>query len=429
MQYAGIAKQERSLIPITIFVMVLHLVVFFLSDNYTDKLSTPKAKERLVVTTIPLNEKKELPKKQAEPFQESVIPIEMPPLQSIPAPEPAIEQVIAVTEPPPVPLPKLELMPLPLPEPEPLQQTLVEEPIPQPSEEKKIEEPKPEPKPSAPLEEKTLEKAKPEPKPKAPPPKEKKPEIAKTQPKPQPKPKPKPESVKTKEPPTPVKKVEKAEKKPVLTRAPEKKPLPAVKPEKPKPTVKNEVKKESLAKAPVKKEAPKKSLEKKIEAPPPPKIDPEVVAAQEAAKAKRQALLNSAQKSIAKIERTHDKLGASQEITQVAPAIPRPIESLQIETLSIEKSQNLTPQQIGYHEELASRLKLLLRLPDYGEVKIKLTIERTGCFVKVAIVSAESASNRKYIEKTLPTLKYPSFGSHFGSVEQCTFAIALSNDY
>jgi hypothetical protein len=416
--------QERSLIPITIFVIVLHLLVFFLSDNYTDKLPTPKVKERLIVTTISLNEKKDPPKLQIEPLLVPIpIPTPIPEPIAISLPEPVIvreptpsaEPIVAMAEPQPEPLPQPKPEPIPLSEPEPTP--------PAPVPEKPLESSKPEPK-SLP---------KPEPKP-TPPPKPKPPEAIKPQPQsqpqskpqpppPKPKPKPEPEPVKKKEPPPALAK--KVEKKP-LTPPPEKKSAP-VKKDPPKTAVKKEVEK-----TPAKKEVAKPIPEKKKEAPPQPstpKIDPEVVAAQEAAKAKRQALLSSVQKSIAKIERTHDKLSASTEMTQAALAIPRPIENLQIETLIIEKPPNLTPQQIGYHEELASRLKLLLRLPDFGEVKIKLTVERSGRFIKVAVVSAESASNRKYLEKTLPTLKFPGFGSHFGSAEECTFAIALSNDY
>ena len=410
--------QERSLIPITIFVIVLHLLVFFLSDNYTDKLPPPKVKERLVVTTISLNEKKDLPKSQDKPLPIPVqtpipepIAISPPEPAIVPEPTPIIESVVAMAEPEPQPQPQPQPEPLPQPKPEPVP------PAPVPEKPLENPKPKPEPKPTPPPKPKPPEAVKPKPQPQ--------PKPQSPPPKPKPKPEPKPEPIKKKEPPpVPVKKVEKKPPAP----ATEKSSTP-IKKDPPKPSVKKEVEK---TQTPAKKEVAKPIPEKKKEAPPQPstpKIDPEVVAAQEAAKAKRQALLSSAQKSIAKIERTHDKLSASTEMTQAAPAIPRPIESLQIETLVIEKAPNLTPQQVGYHEELASRLKLLLRLPDFGEVKIKLTVERSGRFIKVAVVSAESASNRKYLEKTLPTLKFPGFGNHFGSAEEYTFAIALSNDY
>ena len=84
--------------------------------------------------------------------------------------------------------------------------------------------------------------------------------------------------------------------------------------------------------------------------------------------------------------------------------------------------------EVSYRDELANRLKLLLRLPEYGEVKVKLTIERSGKIAKVLIISSESSANRKYIEKTLPGLTFPQFGTRFGDVDQYTFSITLGNE-
>ena len=91
--------------------------------------------------------------------------------------------------------------------------------------------------------------------------------------------------------------------------------------------------------------------------------------------------------------------------------------------------KELNDKEIGYRDELAGRLKLLLRLPEFGEVKIKLTLSRAGKVAKVSIVSAESAANRTYIEKTIPTLSFPSFGNNFGTLPEYTFLISLSNDF
>ncbi len=143
----------------------------------------------------------------------------------------------------------------------------------------------------------------------------------------------------------------------------------------------------------------------------------------EAAKAKRRALLANAQKNIAQIEKNHDKLSENQ-----SAAMPAQIDSLQVETFFAETGAQLNSQEIGYYDELASYLKLKLRLPEYGEVKLKLTLDRSGRFVKVTIVNSKSERNRKHVEKTLATLKYPSFSGNFGNLAQYTFVIALSND-
>jgi len=71
---------------------------------------------------------------------------------------------------------------------------------------------------------------------------------------------------------------------------------------------------------------------------------------------------------------------------------------------------------------------LLLRLPDYGDVKVNLTLDRTGKVFKISVINAESVANRKYIEKALPEMSFPEFGTNFASAAEYTFAITLSNE-
>lgn len=269
-------------------------------------------------------------------------------------------------------------------EPEPLQ------PPPPPSQIK--EEPKPEPVPAPmPPKEEPVKKA---------------PVEKKEAPKKKPTPPPKREVTKPKT-------VEKEKK--VQAAKPKKDPPKPAKPNKPV-VADNKPKKKST-------EVVKPKPEKKAE-PAKPKVDP----AAEAAKAKRRELLADAQKSIAKIDRVHDKLAATESSSTAAGIIPAQIDTLQVETLATESADTLSPREKSYYEELASRLKLLLRLPEFGEVRIKLTLDRSGKFLKVVVMSAESTKNRKYIEKTLPTLTYPSFGNNFNDQSEYTFIIALSNE-
>lgn len=402
-----VPSQDRTLAAITVCVIVLHAIFFFLLGNLQDAVPIPKIKERLVVKTIALNDKKE------------PIPPEVAPQPTIPL----IEEL------PPKELdalkanPKSTLPPL---------EKFIEEPLPKENTPEATAT-QAEPKLTSLPFEKMIEE---------PLPKEKAPEAIKVDPKPTPlpqekkkaeTPKPKPQPVEKKEPSAPIKKIEKKPAPVPVKKEAEKNATTSKKHIEPKQNAKKEPVKKQEKASPKKTTAVKsteaKKMPEKKEAASAAKVDAEVIAAQEAAKVKRRQLLDSAQKSIAKIERTRDTLGASQGVTKGALAIPRPIESLQIETLTVEMKPDVTPQQAGYHQELASRMKLLLRLPDYGEIKLKLTLERTGHFVKALIVSSESPSNRKYIETTLPTLKYPSFGNHFGSCDQYTFVITLSNDY
>lgn len=158
-----------------------------------------------------------------------------------------------------------------------------------------------------------------------------------------------------------------------------------------------------------KKEVPKKSAPKQA-----PKAD--------AAKAKRRELLANAQKKIAQVDQARSKVSETKPVRS-APVLGR-IDNLQVDTF-VDQSAALSPLEISYYDELASRLKLQLRLPEFGEVKIKLTLGNAGDFVSVAFVHAESKKNRAYIEKMVPTLKYPSFGTNFKGLKQYTFVLAL----
>lgn len=87
-------------------------------------------------------------------------------------------------------------------------------------------------------------------------------------------------------------------------------------------------------------------------------------------------------------------------------------------------SNSLVPD---YRDELTARLQMMLRLPERGDVRIKLTLSRMGKFVKMEILSSDSTVNKKYVEKTLPTLQFPPFGKELNSAE-CSFNITLSSE-
>jgi hypothetical protein len=78
--------------------------------------------------------------------------------------------------------------------------------------------------------------------------------------------------------------------------------------------------------------------------------------------------------------------------------------------------------------ELTSRLKRLLKLPQYGDVDIQLTLLRSGKVAKLIVTNSQNALNKDHVEKMLPTLIFPPFGNGFAGEEQHTFKIRLSND-
>jgi colicin import membrane protein len=196
----------------------------------------------------------------------------------------------------------------------------------------------------------------------------------------------------------------------------------------PKPKASSPPKKKKEKAVPKKKTPPPVSKKET-----PPKKKPETPKPQEAkttAKApaidkKKQALLAKAQESIAKIQASGDKIGSSKAAKRGELKVPQFQSTALVANADAEP---LSGGEIGYRDELASRLQLMLKMPEAGQVKLKLTLNRQGKFVKLTIVTAESLANRKYIEKTVPTMAFPAFGNQFGSAADYTFSITLNSD-
>jgi colicin import membrane protein len=158
----------------------------------------------------------------------------------------------------------------------------------------------------------------------------------------------------------------------------------------------------------------------------------ELAAAQEAARQRETTLLNKAKENLAKIGETRDKISSSStSLSLETTTLPKEIGSLQVDALPVGEVGTIGEwgsKEMNYSDEVASRLKMALRLPDYGAVKIKLTLDRTGKVLKVETVQSESNKNRSYVESKIPSLLFPSFGQRFPGVSQNTFVITLQND-
>lgn len=158
----------------------------------------------------------------------------------------------------------------------------------------------------------------------------------------------------------------------------------------------------------------------------------EIAAAQEAARQKEQALLAKAKETLAKISETRNKVSSSPSVNLENTVIPKELSHLQVDALTtgeIEKIGEWGTNETSYSDEVAYRLKMALKLPDYGEVRVKLTLDRTGKVVKVDTVQSESKKNQAYVESKIPTLLFPSFGQRFQGVSHHTFVFTLQNDF
>lgn len=393
-------KFDKTLSTIVVFVIAIHCLFLIYAVITNDAMVPLKPiTERLIVKTVNLQPQSRITTAEipaATVISESISNPNSIPV-SIPNPDPII--AVAVQE---APKP-VEAIPEPKPEPvkeapkpievapEPIKETPKPAPVPIPEETTPLPTPPPPPPPAI----KPTSTACPKPKPKS-----------------TPTSKPKPKEI-----------PKKLEKKPEPKKTPPKQP-----PKKPQQTSKKSKSVPTSAPKP-KKEAPPKTDKKSTQStqptpPPTPKIDPKA----EAAKAKRRELIAQAQKSIAKNEQSRGTLASNKEIVgaSAGTAVPGKIGELHAESLAND-DERFTSGETSYRDQLECLLQLHLRFPEFGSVKIKLTLERSGKFLKVSIVNARSTANRAYIEKMIPTLKYPSFGNNFAGQDQYTFVLDLSN--
>lgn len=134
---------------------------------------------------------------------------------------------------------------------------------------------------------------------------------------------------------------------------------------------------------------------------------------------KNKQLLAKAQENIAKIRPTSDKVnsGKLQDLQDM---------NLKVAASSIPAGKAVG-REFGYGDEIKNRLKLMLKLPDYGEVVLKLTLDRAGKVLKMEVVKSTTEGMRRYVEKSITGLMFPPFGGHFEGEPQHTFSITLSS--
>jgi outer membrane biosynthesis protein TonB len=196
-------------------------------------------------------------------------------------------------------------------------------------------------------------------------------------------------------------------------------------PPKPKPSTTESEKKNRA----VQQEAEKKSQQ-------------EAAAAQEVVRQKQQAQLAKTKENLSKLSESRGKVNssasASPSLNLATTNLPQEVKSLQIDALpnggvigsltGERGGKEGGVREVNYRDKIAAHLKKALKLPEYGEVTVKLTLDRSGKVVKVESVKSESTKNKAFIERALPTLVLPPFGKEFSDLSQQTFLITLEND-
>lgn len=226
--------------------------------------------------------------------------------------------------------------------------------------------------------------------------------------KPEPKPEPKPVT------PKPLPK-----KKPIHKKTtPKTPPKPVKKPTPPKPPA--PVKKETPKKPETKKETPKKTAPEIPKEPPRP--DPQI----EAMKQKKREYIENARSLVAKLDRKSGQLKETGSLEKVT--LPSQLGELNIDSLEISSDKTLSAPENRYRSLIASRLKLSLHLPEYGVVKLKLTLNRQGKVTAVTEIQSESSANKAHIQKALPQIIFQPFGDNFSGLDSYTFQVTLNSE-
>ncbi len=125
------------------------------------------------------------------------------------------------------------------------------------------------------------------------------------------------------------------------------------------------------------------------------------------------SLLKELEESIAKM----DKKSVAKTSKAIAP-IP-----LQIDLHSSDSGEDA-----DYTALLIRELHESLRLPDFGEVKIQLSLRQDGSVVKVVVLKAQSEKNKQYLESNLMRLKFPRFEGTYSNKKECTFILTFCNE-
>jgi hypothetical protein len=148
------------------------------------------------------------------------------------------------------------------------------------------------------------------------------------------------------------------------------------------------------------------------------------------AEAKQNALISEALQSLNSSGSIDQKKGKIASSVGSAVSSPKKITSLASDSLvTIEsEGEKFTGKEKTYYDELVHRLKLELRLPDFGDVKIKLTLNRSGKVLKIECIKAKSAKNKAYLEKAIAKIVFPAFGQNFPKEESHTFRLHLTNE-
>jgi hypothetical protein len=130
---------------------------------------------------------------------------------------------------------------------------------------------------------------------------------------------------------------------------------------------------------------------------------------------KKNDLLKELRESLKRLE-TQPPVESFQSLTP-----PKNIRNLEIDHVEKEVATD-------YFLILAQTLKNELELPEYGDVKLELTILNNGRITKLRVMNASSDKNKRYLELKLPNLVLPPFSEDLKNQCEHTFTLTFCNE-
>jgi hypothetical protein len=127
-------------------------------------------------------------------------------------------------------------------------------------------------------------------------------------------------------------------------------------------------------------------------------------------------ILKQLEETIAKIAQKDDKQCKS-NTTVTASLSPKAAVDLAIEEQALS----------SYAALLIKELTQTLQLPEYGEVKVKLTINPMGKVIKLLVLETESTANKLYLEENLPRIILPKYQEEAILNKEQTFNLTFCN--
>jgi outer membrane biosynthesis protein TonB len=137
-------------------------------------------------------------------------------------------------------------------------------------------------------------------------------------------------------------------------------------------------------------------------------------------------LIDSLEESIAKIEKKQDKVDRKETLN--APIAPAPLQLDSLKKIESTATDTLLSDEDDYRNILVECLRSSLNLPDFGEVKMQLTIRTDGTVVQMRVLNSASEKNRVYLENSLRSLRFPPLLGELSRNKQHTFQIVFCNE-